>query len=357
MFNINKIKQKVYGVVGFRQPHNPALPTLTAANLVSRSGLIINDNPLVKLDFLKATEDYIDISDADFNTNLEDKQKDSIISVCTSVFNEGSFLEQSLIFRNANNKIDLEALPNGFVGYEVEVTNQNDVSLSIPRVILEFSGTGSFDLLLFNTATSTAIQTKNITITSDLQEEVLNWTLDNTDIYFKGKYYIGYISTGLAITPFKRNYENSSVESCYDNINVNQIIVENHSGSSLFDLTKVENTDLANGLNVDFQVYNDYSNIIIQNEKLFATAISYDLQISCLSQYLSAMTSNADQRNAEQITIRIIQEIEGQQGGAGFVKITGLRSKLMRSIDDIKQEIDKLKQDFTGDRLYIETLT
>lgn len=356
MFNVDKIKQKVYGVVGFRQPYNPALPTLDADNLVSRSGHIVNDNPYVKLDFLKGTEDYIDISDLEFNEALANKQKESIVNVCSSVFNKGAFLEQSLIYRNANNKVELESLPNGFVGYEIEVTNQNDVVLSIPRILLEFDSTGSVEILLFNTSQKAPIQTKTVSITTDFQEEVLGWKLDNSDGYFKGKYYLGYISTGLTVTPFKRNYESSDVQSCYDNINVQQISVLGHATNTLFDLNDVVNTEIGNGLNVDFSVYNDYTNIIIQNEHLFATAILYDLQISCLSQYLGSMTSNADQRRAEQLTVRILQEIEGQQGGDGFVKITGLRSKLIRSIDNIKEELDKLRKDQLGDRVYISTM-
>lgn len=356
MINAAKISSKLMGLVGFRQPYNPALPTLTAANLESRSGLIINDNPLVKIDFLKNTEDYIDLSDADFNTQLENKQKDSIISVCNSVFNKKSFLEQSLIYRNAMNKINTESLPDGFVGYEIEFDNVNDVSINIKRVLMEFSGTGNVDLLLYNSASKSVLKTKTINVTSDLQEVVLDWTLDNTDNYFQGSYFVGYISTGLSITPFKRDYEKSNIETEYNNIDIRKIIVNGFVAGNLFDLTKIENTSLSTGLNLDISIYKDFSNIIIQNENLFAQAILLDIQISCLSQYLAAMTSNKDQRNAEQKTIRIIQEIEGQQGGQGFVKITGLRSKLIRSIDDIREQIENLTKDFLGERIYSGTL-
>ena len=82
----------------------------------------------------------------------------------------------------------------------------------------------------------------------------------------------------------------------------------------------------------------------------------YDFQISCLSQYLAALTSNREQRKAEELTIRIIQEIEGQQGGQGFVKITGLRSKLTRSIDDIQSEIKKLSDNLIGGKVKLFTL-
>lgn len=356
MFSVSKIQTGLKGIVGFRQPLNPNLPTLTADVLESRSGLIVNDNPLVKIDYLKATEDYQSLTDNDFSTQLIQKQKDSIVSVCTSVFNKSSFIEQSLVFRYANNKVSTNALPVGFVGQEIEITDRSDVAIKIKRVLLEFSGTGSFDLLLFNSAISTPLQTKTINVTSSQQEEILDWELDNSDNYFKGKYYIGYIANGLTITPYKREYENADVMAGFDNLNVTDIEVGGHTTATLFDLNNVKNSTLTNGLNLDIAVYFDYTNFIIQNEKLFATAILYDLQISCLTQYLASLTSNREQRKAEELSVRIFQEIEGQQGGQGFVKITGLRSKLMRSIDDIQSEIQKLKRGLTGGKVTLNTL-
>jgi len=356
MINATKIKSKLMGLVGFRQPFNPALPTLTAANLESRSGLIINDNPLVKIDFLKNTEDYISLSDADFNTQLENKQKDSIISVCNSVFSKQSFIEQSLVYRHSLNKINTETLPNGFVGYKIELEDTNDIAINIKRVLMEFSGSGNVDILLYNSSNKTVLKTKTVSITSDFQEVILDWTLDNTDGYFQGEYFIGYISTGLAVAPYKRYYEESIVISGFANLEIHPITVSGFSGGNLFDLTAINYTSISTGMNFDLAVYKDYSNIIIQNENLFARAILLDVQINCLSQYLASMVSNKDQRRAEQMTVRLIQEIEGQQGGNGFVKITGLRSKLMRSIDEIREEIEKLTTDFLGKRIYSDTL-
>lgn len=356
MFNIAKIQTGLKGLVGFRQPLNPLLPTLDADNLTSRSGLIVNDNPLVKIDYLKATEDYQDLNDTQFNTQLMNKQKDSIVSVCNSVFNKSDFIEQSLVYRNANNKVNAEVLPIGFIGKEIVVTNISDVAFMVKRVLLEFQGTGTIELMLFNSAVSTPIETKTINVTTSQQEVLLDWKVDNSNNTFKGKYYIGYLTTGLTVTPFKRDYENANVVTNFQNLNVNTCHVLSHNTATLFDLNDVVYTDVEDGLNLDLAVYYDYTNFIIQNERLFSLAILYDFQISCLSQYLAALTSNREQRKAEDLTIRIIQEIEGQQGGQGFVKITGLRSKLMRSIDDIQSEIEKLSRGLIGGKVKLFTL-
>ena len=356
MFSIQKIQTGLKGIVGFRQPLNPNLPILTVDVLESRSGLIVNDNPLVKIDYLRATEDYQSLTDNDFSTQLIQKQQDSIVSVCNSVFNKSSFIEQSLVYRYANNKINTETLPVGFIGQKLEITDKSDVGIKIKRVLLEFSGSGSVDLLLFNSAISTPLKTKTINVTSSQQEVILDWELDNSDNYFKGDYYIGYIANGLTISPYIRDFENSSVMAGFDNLRVTNVEVLGHTTATLFDLNDVKNSSLTNGLNLDIAVYFDYTNFIIQNEILFSTAILYDLQINCLSQYLASLTSNREERKAEELSVRIFQEIEGQQGGNGFVKITGLRSKLMRSIDDIQSEIQKMKRNLTGGKVTLNTL-
>ena len=66
MFSVTKMAG-LYGAVGVRQPFNAAYAIIDAANQVSRSGLFVTDNPICKVEFLKDSQDYNDITDADFN--------------------------------------------------------------------------------------------------------------------------------------------------------------------------------------------------------------------------------------------------------------------------------------------------
>lgn len=201
MFQVDKISTSLLGIVGFRQPYNPKYAIIDADNLESTSGLFINDNPYAKVEFIKDNTDYISISDVDFNLFLKDMQKSSIVSVCNQVFSAFDFIDRNLLFKHASNKTQTETLPNGFVGYKIKVSDAKNTAFKINKVILNFSGTGVVDLILWNTGRLEALETKTITIASDNQVEELNWVLDNSGTTYKGDYYIGYVSTGLSVTP------------------------------------------------------------------------------------------------------------------------------------------------------------
>jgi hypothetical protein len=73
MFSPAKIAP-LYGLVGCRQPANPAYALLDADNLVSRSGRYITDNAFCKIEYIYDNLNYKDSTDAQFNTFLKNKQ-------------------------------------------------------------------------------------------------------------------------------------------------------------------------------------------------------------------------------------------------------------------------------------------
>ncbi len=105
MINPVTLTSKLTGLIGFRQPVNPDYAVIDSANLLSRSGYFINDNPFVKIESVKDSQDYKDISDIDFNIFLRNKINTSIINVANMVFNENDFIDRQLYYKNALNKI------------------------------------------------------------------------------------------------------------------------------------------------------------------------------------------------------------------------------------------------------------
>ena len=61
--------------------------------------------------------------------------------------------------------------------------------------------------MLWNTAKLEVLQSKEITITTDHQEEVIDWVLDNSSDTYKGDYYIGYLTTDLTYEAVARKFE------------------------------------------------------------------------------------------------------------------------------------------------------
>jgi len=343
MIDITKIQTALSGLVGFKQPYNPDYAIVDTTNQASSSGYYITDNPYAKIEYIKDNQDYVDISTTNFNSLLTDIKKSSVASVCNQVFSDYDFIDRTLLFKNASNKAEVELLPTGFVGYQIRVTSQKNVAFKISRVLLDFQGTGSFTLLLWNTAKKAAIQSKVITITTDHQEVLLDWVIDNTDTTYKGEYYIGYISNSLTVTPFKRDWNAGNVLSSPTSLEVNRVKVINHLTTTLFDLTKVEGLSEDSGLNLDITVYEDYTDFTINNKSLFARAIQIEGIISCIQLYISSLRSNSNQSQSAQLYEKLMIELKGT-GSESTIKVIGLENQLLGEIASIRTEIGKLKK-------------
>lgn len=357
MFNVPKIQATLNGLVGLRQPANPLYAKLDAVNRASRSGRFITDNALCKVEYIWDNYDYKDATDELFNTFLQEKQKAACNKVCDKVFNKPDFIDRQVLYQHANNKQEVESLPSGFVGYEIEIALDKNWAYNISRVILEFEGAGDVDLLLWNSNKKAPLFSKTVTIASDIQEEVLNWRLDNTNISYKGKYYFGYTTDGLTVSPYKRDYENANVTSIITGMDWKEIQVLGHTDKTvLFDLTQVDGSDINTGVNPDVTVFKDATDTIIQNEFLFAKAIEMQMTIDLLSEIIGSTRFNLSQRNSSDMLTKVVIELEGTDPEDG-IKKTGLKRQLMGEINHIRAEIKRIQDGYFADGLLLNTLT
>jgi hypothetical protein len=356
MFSKKTAESKLYGIIGFNQPFDPAFAIVDAANEISRSGYFVDDNAYVKVEYLKDTQDFLTITDEQFNTYLKRLQQSAIAAVCNQVFNRYSYLDRNLLYKNAMNKVNTETLSNGFVGYKIQVSDEKNIAFEIKRVLLNFSGTGNIELFLFNSNKSTPLFSKVITIASDHQEEVLDWMVDNTGDTYKGKYYLGYNTTGLSVTPYKRDYESSDIKSVLTYLDIERQQVTGHNVNTLFDQTLLQGLSQNIGINPDITVYEDYTDLIVQNENLFGYAIYLQMAILCIQNTMVNIRSNRTQRLTNSDISRMLLELEGQSEGDGVVKITGIKPLLSVEIAKIKHEIDKLNKGYFGEGLEMLTL-
>ena len=354
MIQVSKIQNALIGIVGFNQPYNPSYAIVDADNLLSESGYFVTDNPYAKIEYIKDNQDYLKITDTDFNLLLNDIKKRSISNVCNQVFSDYDFIDRSLLFKNASNKTVLEVLPIGFVGYRIKVTSEKNIAFKISRVLLDFDGAGTFTLLVFNSSKKEPIYTQEVTITTDHQEVVLNWTLDNSNDTYKGDYYIGYLTDSLTVTPFKREFEDANILTSPTNLYIERIKVVNHNTDTLFDLQDIDGLSEDSGLNFDISVYEDYTDFIINNKMLFARAIQLDCIISCVQLYISSLRNNANQTQSNLLYQKIMMELEGSDASSP-IKVKGLRNQLLGEITSIKAEISKMQKGFVKQGLIMQS--
>lgn len=349
MIDVAKIQDSLVGLVGFKQPINPDYAIIDANNQMSESGYFVTDNHFAKIEYLKDTQDYLDISDADFNAFLVNMKRASISNVCNQVFSNADYIDRNLLYKNAFNKVNLETLPEGFIGYKICVDDTKDVAFKITRVLLDFQGSGTIKLLLWNNAKLEVIESQEIIISSDHQVAELNWVVNNTKETYKGEYYLGYIYTdALGVKPYKRDWNNANVMSYLTHLYIEKVNYPNHLTEMLFDISKLQGFSGTTGLNFDITVYDDFTDLIINNKNLFARAINIDLVISFLQAYLASLRSNRNEKLASELYQKIMIEIEGTRAGDNVISVKGLRPQLLSEISNIKAEIEKLKENYFG---------
>jgi len=342
MINVAKIQDSLIGLIGFKQPFNPDYAIVDSDNQLSKSGYFVTDNPYAKIEYIKSNQDYDLISNEDFNLVLKQLKESAISNVCNQVFSDYDFLDRNLLYKNATKKVNTNVLPIGFVGYRIEVGNTKNIAFKLNRVLLDFEGTGTIKLLLWNTASLVPLFTKEISIGSDHQSEVLDWVIDNSSNTYKGDYYIGYNTDGLSVTPYARDYENGNVMSSFKYLCIEQIKVPNHNTEDLFDISTYDGLSEDTGLNFDISVFDDYTDFVINNAYLFARSIQLDCQIQCIQLYLSSLRSNLNQAMSAQLYEKIMIELEGTSEGS-MVRVKGLKNQLIGEITSIRNEIQKIK--------------
>lgn len=357
MFNKTKAIAALTGLVGYDQPFNLDYDDVDDTNLGATSLRKVTDHQYCKIEYLLDCQDYKDITVAQFNTLLTRWINNSISNVLDGVFNfDPDFIDRQVLYQYANNKQTTDTLPAGFVGYRVRQSLEKNMAFEITRDILEFSGIGTVNLLLFSSAKRAPIFNQSVAITSTLQEQVLNWKVDNTAEFYKGEYYYGYLTSGMSIAPFKRDYQNSNVKSLLTFMSLENIQVPNVSTEILWDLENIDGADESWGLNPDISVYYDYTDSIIQNGRLFAKAIQLQSQIECLRVIDGSIRSNLNQRLGKEMLGKIMVEIEGAEFESGVKKI-GIKQELLSEMNKIRKEMKRIKDGYFATGITVNTLT
>jgi hypothetical protein len=353
MFDKAKVTDKLNGLVGIKNPINPSYAIVDASNQTSRSGRFATENPYFKVEYLIDTQSYVDASDIEINDFLKGLQSRSIAEVVDNVTIDEDYIDHQMLYKNANNKTDIDTLPgSSFVGYKIEKSIDNNVAVELNRVVLEFEGAGDIEILLFNSNVKTPIQTKTVTISSYNQIEELNWKLDNSGSYYGGDYYIGYLTDGLTVQPIKRDYNSSNIKSIITHTCLSNINVPNVTTNELFDLDNIDGSAECWGLNLDVSVYNDYTDLVINNERLFAPAIQLQMVVNGIQEYISSSRSNDNQMLSESQLNVIIAQLEGIPD-----RITGIIPTLSKEVESLNMQVNKLIKGMFPKGFELNTLT
>jgi len=332
MFDSSQIKD--LGLVGWRESTVSGVPALTAPNKATSSGMYYNDfSSLVTVQNAWLTQENADISDADFNSFLTDLTNAAFVKVLNAIFQDQDYIENRVLFPYEN--VWTEKLDNdtSFVGFEINPANRRDLLISLNSVFTSFDSADTVKLLLFHSSKNEAIESKEITVAELTDTDTaLSWDLSNF-AYSGGKFYIGYLRSGLTAKAINRDWNSANVRSCFNMFRINPIRVSGWDYETLFDVDDVEYESETYGLNFDITSWKDYTNIILRNKNKFVNCLGLQVAADVLDLILNNTRSNRIERIMKD---NAYVELEGFIN-ADLPRTLGIAKKLRNEVDRIRQ--------------------
>ena len=364
MFNIQDIQDDLFGLVSWRNHYNStevtALdPTLTAT---PRSGLYFQDgNQHVNLFKIKNTiPESMDLDD--YLTQLT---RNGISKVFTRLFNEKklsqsvkSIVEKSVIYDGWGNKNDTIISNGSFVGFEIDLLPEKGIETVIHRIGLQFTAPQTdLPIYLYHTSSQEFIKMTEVTTTTanTVQWINLDWTLKyfDKDIDAGGSYIIGYFQDDISGLAIKKDFDFriGPCQTCSNSAHtrnawqkrmsyliIRPIYFESQdlNGDNLPNLTQTK-IDYQNnfGLNLDLSTRCELSQLIKDNELVFAELIRSQVQLDVMVDMKNSTRLNAIKDRDLKILLR---ELEGDKETHNF----GLAKEVDRLIKGAKFDLSRL---------------
>jgi len=274
------------------------------------------------------------------------------------VFNKPSYIDRNLIFSNPYDRsqtLNLSNNPEMFYGYRIDVSNRKNLAFVITNVRIEAAyADGEIEIVLLHSSQSEPIKTKTITLDNNgvLHIERLDWYIDNSDQYYKGVFFIGYNVPGTSFTPYERQYNDANVMN-----NISELCIQRIKNLGTFDnFDTIQYIGEHNGLNFDITVYEDYTDLILQNKFIFSRAIQLQWAMSVMLMCISSNRSNRNERISKEMLSVLMLTIEGQIG-FGLQKVTGLRDTLAGELARLGSEIESIVDGYFDGMITVSTTT
>ena len=334
-FQIDKIQDNLVGVVGFRQPTATDYNIVDATNLATSSGLLFQSvSKYVTIKNIKDCQEDRSISDVNFNTYLTNMVRDAATQIMHSIFAERDVMENNILYDGVYDRDLLAANDTSFVGFEINMANEKTLTTLINSVTLDFNANETVKLLLFNSNQNALINSESITVVGKQStEKVLNWVLPFVNSIKGGRWYIGYLNSGLTAQAYNRD----DARNYFHCIGINPVKITGWNTETMFDQSVVEYDSYNNGLNFDIATMRDWTSVIVQNKIRFAQAISLQVGVGVIETMIATTRSNATQR----ANIGSLQlELNGNYG-----EIENL-SKSYGLVNKLKYEIRRLREFF-----------
>lgn len=334
MYQRDQVKSGLFGLVGWRQSTVAGMPTVDATNLATSSSMVFQDySAMVTIQNIYDCQEDSEISDDQFNTLLTNLSNASTVKVLNAVYSSEDFIENKILYPYEKDWTTTIDNTTSFVGFEITCPVRKDLLWTINEIFTSFDSADTVKILLFSSNKNAPLQSKEITVEQLTDTSTnLDWDLSKFD-NGGGKFYVGYLRSGLTAKAIDRDYESANVQACLNTLRVRPIIVNDWDAETLFDVNDIENVSESFGLNFDITAWKDYTNVIVKNKNKFSSAIGYQVAADVLELILHATRSNRIQRLKEG---HVLFELEGIVG-EGFTRTIGINQKLAAEIKELRE--------------------
>jgi hypothetical protein len=280
------------------------------------------------------------ISEADFNTFLTNLTNAAFVKVLNAVFQDQDYLENRVLYPFENvwtNTLDNDT---SFVGYEIKPANRRDLIIALNNVFTSFTASDTVKLLLFHSSKNALIDSKEITVEELTDTDTaLSWDLSNFT-YSGGKFYVGYLRSGLTAKAVTREWDSANVKSCYNMFRIEPIQVSGWDAETLFDVDDVDYTSDTYGLNFDITSWKDYTNIILRNKAKFVNCLGLQVAADVLDLILKSTASDGIERSLKSSAFTALEGFINED----LPRTVGITAKLKDEIARIKKTFVEVSQ-------------
>lgn len=340
MYNALKVKEALFGRVGWKQPTQPDYAIVSDNNQVSKSGRFFQDTyGAVSVQNVKDLMLDPDCSEAAFNDKLEALQVSAIHKTMSAIFTGSEVVDSGMTMLPIEGEA-ATAITNGsnFVGTKIVISRTHKYAMAIKRVFLYFDSTVTFTLGCYTDDKKTAIWEQEVTTVAgdvtavDLDDLVLNYLADNV---LASTFYIGYFQTDLGAA---KAYS-QPVESIGAGYTWRASFV---SGAIEGDKFKTP-TEIGSPSGLSFEVVTclDHTSAIKANASLFDEAVSLQVACDVVELILTSTRSNATERISKELLADMFISLNQEQSTEDRPYGPGLKARYQR-------EVQKLIKSFFG---------
>jgi hypothetical protein len=340
-FDYTRVWNTLKGRLGWRQP-TVTSPTLDNDNKASASGRYFDGfHALCNIVNIKNTQADSAISDNNFNTLLQLMYQDVALRCLNGVFNVPELVEEKLLFSRYGQSTETVTNTGLFVGYVIEIAQDQSISSQINSVSLYFTEAKTFNLYLFKEGVKTPILTKEVTTVAysetvvDLDGCILQYI---SSLGHGHRFYLGYFQDDLGTSKAISVHADWHKTRCF-----NAVVFASLKTAGELDFNHEHYTLQTRplGINMVMSSFRDHTQAIIKKPYLFDELIGLQMAANVIEGIMHSTRSNGTERQLKEgiDKLMVYMDLKGTIPISDAPNTTGLAQQ-------IQQELERLKNTF-----------